>query len=147
MAEKCAFYRADMKFIELSDLRKEVVAEAIKEEKHWFDPPAKKIHLQENEKQQFGHLVKYWLGGIDSTIPPAKVEPLQNAAVDPTITYGNLNDAALNLSILLFNFRDFQMETKAEEVYQASASLDPFNIAVKNAEQAATAAKTAVNDA
>ncbi|HEX6086014.1 MAG TPA: DUF2272 domain-containing protein, partial [Thermoanaerobaculia bacterium] len=123
MTTKCAFHRADKTFVELSDLRRAVVDEAIAEEKFWFDP-AKKTHRQEHEDAQFGRLVSYWLGGIDSTIHPGKLEALQNAALGPGITYGNLTDTALNAAIKSFNDADAVAEAKEAEVYEQSFRVD-----------------------
>jgi hypothetical protein len=72
--------------VRLAQVQQAIVDAARAEVANWRNGGVRR----EGEPDQFGHLVRYWLGGIDSRIRPNALADLQAAAIDPATSYGDL---------------------------------------------------------
>jgi hypothetical protein len=116
---QCGFHRADKTVVSEADLRAAVVAATVAERTRWF-AAATSTFRKEHDNTRFGDLVRYWLAGRNSEIQPGRLEAVQQAAVDPAVSYGNLTSATLNAAI-----RTFAVAEAAVNAKSAQVTLDP----------------------
>jgi hypothetical protein len=86
---KCGFHGSNGAFVIEPGLRADVVATAVAERTIWWVSTSNTAQKEGNDKR-FGDLVRYWLVGHTGTIHPGKLEAVQQAALDPSVMYGNL---------------------------------------------------------
>ena len=89
--EFCAFFGPGTVNVTEQALREAVVQSAVDERDIWFNAAGNVI--REDANSQFGHLVRYWLGRFGD-VPPDHLAALQAKAVDGTVNYGLLHNAA-----------------------------------------------------
>lgn len=73
--------------VRLAEVQQAIVDTALDEVANWRNGATV---LTEREPAQFGHLVRYWLGGINSAIRTNALGQLTAAAIDPATNYAGL---------------------------------------------------------
>jgi hypothetical protein len=130
---KCGFHGPNGAFVTEADLRADVVTAALAERKIWWGSTGNTAQ-KEDANARFGDLVRYWLAGRTGTIRPGKLEAVQQAALDPSVTYSNLGDATLNAAIQKFSIAEAQVNARIADVYNKSDVVDSAKLKVKATE-------------
>ena len=144
----CGFHRPDGVVLPEADVRAAVVTAALAERTKWFDAAGKTLQ-KENDAARFGDLVRYWLSGHTKNVHPQKLRALEQAAIDPSITYGNLTAAALNSAIQTLAAAEAKVASRTADVYKASDVVDaaiPVATAARDALKLADAAVKSAKD-
>ncbi|MGB7208409.1 MAG: DUF2272 domain-containing protein [Pyrinomonadaceae bacterium] len=140
MQTKCVFRGSNNVEVDEATLRNAIAAAAKSERAAWLSGGA----LQKEDKDDlFPQLVRYWLAGKDSALPPDVLQLLQSAAVTaPPKTYSNVLDATINKAIQDFNAADGIFELAVDDVYKKSDIVDAATRDLVPLEVAAAKAKT-----
>jgi subtilisin family serine protease len=141
---KCGFHGPKGVFVKEADLRSAVVIAALNERKIWR---VGNTSQKEDNDARFGDLVRYWLAGRTGTIHPGKLKAVQQAALDPDVTYGNLGNATLNSAIQKFKVAEATVNAARADVYSKSNAVDSAIAKVKDAGKKVEAAEIAVSQA
>jgi hypothetical protein len=120
---QCGFHGPGGVFVLEEALRATIGAVALTERNIWFDRVSSAFQ-KEGADARFGDLVRYWLQGHTETIRPGKLKAIQQAALDPSITYGNLSNLALNTAIQAFGVAEAAFNAWAKDVYRKSDTVD-----------------------
>ncbi|UJS22193.1 MAG: DUF2272 domain-containing protein [Candidatus Brocadia sp.] len=143
ITSKCGFHGPSGAFVKEADLRAAVATAALDERKIWWMGAGSTAQKEDNDSR-FGDLVRYWLAGHTGTIRPGKLEAVQKAALDPSVTYGNLGNATLNAAVLAFRRAAADVDARTADVYKKSDDVDSAIVRVNDAETKAKVTKTAV---
>ena len=131
----CAFQGPNGVLVTEADLRSAVANAASRERQKWLDSTSQTLQNEANDKR-FGDLVRYWLAGLGGKVHPGKLEAVQQAALNPSITYGNLGNATLNAAVQKFGDAEKKVNDWIEKVYERSAVEDSARANFRTADAA-----------
>lgn len=137
---KCGFHGPNGAFVIEADLRAAVATVARDERNIWW---VGNTAQKEDNNVRFGDLVRYWLAGHTGTIRPGKLESVQKAALDPSVTYSNRGNATLEKDVQKFRKAAGEVDNRAADVYKKSDGVDSADAKVKDAGKKAKDAETA----
>ena len=143
---KCVFRGPNSVEVNEATLRNAIAAVAKSERTAWL---SKGSLQKEDVPSLFPQLVRHWLAGKDSTLPPDTLQLLQTAALTASAsTYSNVLDATLNKAMEDFNDADARFETAVEDRYKKFDDVDAAkrDLAQRKTEAAAAEAKARGSD-